>query len=99
MRQNLAGPENVNICLSAFPDHYYQSFVSGRGTEELGFASTRFRDFEIFLVFSNLLWSKVLIHSAACEATRIQRFFTKYQVSLYLWRIKPILKSCKVSKY
>ena len=55
MRQNLAGPENVNICLSAFPDHYYQSFVSGRGTEELGFASTRFRDFEIFLVFSNLL--------------------------------------------
>ena len=41
----------------------------------------------------------VLIGSATCEATRIQCFYARYQVPLYLDCIKPLVNCCKTPKY
>ena len=70
------------------------NFYLRKGDWVLGSVSHHFCDFPNI---SNFLKIFSLSRSATCEAALYNVSCTTYQVSLYLWRMEPILKSSSAS--
>ena len=75
---------------------YRQGLISWGGTGGWAICPVRF---EISLIFRQFQRSYVLSWSASHKQLVYQVCYTRYQVSFYLWWIRPVLKYCKVSKY
>ena len=93
---NFARLQDFDICFCVLFSCCCWNIISGGG---IGHRTLPKPKLEIFLIFPNFYWSKVLNCSAACNVTCVQACYTRYHNPFYLWAIERVPKRSKVWKY